>query len=140
MRKSTICICAFAVSILLVGGFADDGFASASQQKERKGDGLTFAAPAVKNAFTVSGMFTGSLQGKIRVGNREIVITKQTRIFKTGKGLVDYGTLVTGLPIHVSARVGGKDARATSVIITSVRRGGDDGSSQTGTVGPEDSH
>jgi hypothetical protein len=100
---------------------------------------VTFAAPAVKNAFTVSGIFSGSLQGKIRMGDREFVITKHTRIFKMGKGLVGYGTLVTGTPIYVSARVSGKDAHATSVIITSVRRGSDDGGEKVGVVGPEDS-
>ena len=82
----------------------------------------------------MSSIYSGTLQGTIRVAGRDIVITKKTRIFEVGKGLVDFGILVTDSPIYVSAAKRGDAFYARSVIVSHRTRDGEQG--KTGVLDP----
>lgn len=100
MNRNILGICAIVLAVLLTGIFTDDGVAGTSDRAAKKGSG-SFALPEAQKSITVSGTLSGSLQGRIQLSGREVVITKQTRIYRTGKGLISYGSLVTDSPVHV---------------------------------------
>ena len=108
MNRNILSICAFVLAVLLAGIVTDDGVAGTSDKAVKKGAG-SFSRPEARTAVTVAGTLNGSLQGQIRLSGREVVITKHTRIYRTGKGLIEYGSLVTNSPVYVigDAREGG---------------------------------
>lgn len=113
MKKSILCIC----SLLLVATLAGQGFAETRERTVTRGrDSME---PWQSNdAVTVSGTVHGSLQGVVRVGGREVVITKQTRIYKTGRGSIDQGTMVTNTPVYVMGVVRNGKTYARLVIVS----------------------
>jgi len=104
-------------AILLTGLVFGDGYADTPK---KMGNGSKFI-PQSKNGVTLSGIHSGSLQGRIRVANRDVVITENTRIYKTGKGLINRGTLVVDSPIYV---IGVRKGNATyaNLIVVSDRK------------------
>jgi hypothetical protein len=98
MKRHIFGICAISFAILLTGIVVfGDGYADTPK---RMGNGSKFV-PRSGNEVTISGVVNGSLDGRIRVHNREVVITDDTRIYRTGKGLVNRGTLVVDSPVYV---------------------------------------
>lgn len=100
MNRNILGIYAIVLAVLLAGIVTDDGVAGTSDKAVKKGTG-SFSRPEARTAVTVAGTLSGSLQGQIRLSGREVVITKQTRIYRTGKGLIKYGSLVTNSPVYV---------------------------------------
>jgi hypothetical protein len=103
---------------LLIAVVTNDGVAGTSKQIVKDGNGKIKGPHQGKNTVTITGTVSGSLQGRIRVANRDVVITKQTRIYRTGKGLVDQGTLVTRSPVYVIGMTRDGTTYATLVIVS----------------------
>jgi hypothetical protein len=102
MSRNTLCICALVSAVLLTAGLPVDGYAGTSHGK-LKSMSDSKATPFVgKNTIVVSGVVSGSLQGRIRpTRGREVVITEQTRIYKTGKGPISRGTYLANSPVYI---------------------------------------
>ncbi len=118
MKKITVCICVFVVSILLIGVLSDGSIAG-TKNKARRGDGLKFSAPAIKGSVVYSGMFSGEKKRKIHLNGQTIMITKNTRIFKTGEGLVEKGGIyVSNSQIYVAAVARKNGVYAKTIIVS----------------------
>jgi hypothetical protein len=101
MKRNILCICALVSAVLLTSGLPAVGQAGTSRDNE-KTTGKSGSGPMIsKNSVVVSGTISGSLQGRIRTGGREVVITDQTRIYKTGKGSIKRGTYVLKAPVYI---------------------------------------
>ena len=101
MKRNILCICALVSAVLLTSGLPAVGQAGTSRDNE-KTTGKSRSGPMIsKNSVVVSGTISGSLQGRIRPGGREVVITDRTRIYKTGKGSIKQGTYVVKAPVYV---------------------------------------
>ncbi len=101
MKRNILCICALVSAVLLTSGLPTVGQAGTSQDNE-KTRGKSGSGPMIaKNSVVVTGTISGSLQGRIRPGGRDVVITDQTRIYKTGKGSIKRGTYVVKAPVYV---------------------------------------
>ncbi len=118
MKRIIISICAVVLVGLLIAVVTNDGVAGTSKQMVRDGNGTIKGPHQGKNTVTITGTVSGSLQGRIRVADREVVITKRTRIYRTGKGLIDQGTLVTRSPVYVIGTTRNGTTYATLVIVS----------------------
>jgi len=126
MKSKILCIAAITTSILLAGAVLESRSAGAAKRAQRattSSDHQAIAVRGVNNSVSVSGPFTGKLEGKIQVGDHEIVITKNTRIYQVGFGLVDVGTRVSDTSLYVSG-VARKEATVAKLIIISNYDGG----------------
>ena len=121
MKRIIISICAVALVGLLIAVVTNDGVAGTSKQMVRDGNGTIKGPHQGKNTVTIAGTISGTLQGRIRVADREVVITKQTRIYRTGKGLIDQGTLVTRTPVYVIGTTRNGTTYATLIIVSDPR-------------------
>lgn len=121
MNRKAFYISTLLLVILLTGVVFDDGYAGISTREVREGDGHSKAFSQSKNTATFSGLVSGSLQGRIRVGGNNIVITEQTRIYKTGKGVIKLGTFVVDTPIHAVCVMKKNTAFARFVIVSDRR-------------------
>ena len=101
MKRNILCICALVSAVLLTSGLPDVGQAGTSRDNEKTRDKSGSGPMISKNSVVVSGTISGSLQGRIRTGGREVVITDQTRIYKTGKGSIKRGTYVVKAPVYI---------------------------------------
>ena len=118
MKRIIISICAVALVGLLIAVVTNDGVAGTSKQMVRDGNRTIKGPHQGKNTVTIAGTISGTLQGRIRVADREVVITKQTRIYRTGKGLIDQGTLVTRSPVYVIGTTRDGTTYATLIIVS----------------------
>ncbi len=126
MKSKILCTVAITISILLAGALLESGSAGDVKRAQRattSSDHQAIAVRGAKDAVTVSGPFTGKLEGKIQVGDDQIVITKNTRIYQVGFGLVDVGTRVTDTSLYVSG-VARKEATVAKLVIISSYNGG----------------
>ena len=126
MKRKILCTAAITISILLAGAVLESGSAGAAERAQRaatSSDHQAIAIRGVNNGVSVAGLFTGTLEGKIQVGDRQIVITKNTRIYEVGFGLVDVGTRVADTSLYVSG-VERKEATVAKLIIISSYNGG----------------
>lgn len=118
MKKIISSICAVVLMGLLIAVVTNDGVAGTSKQMVRDGNGTIKGPHQGKNTVTIAGTISGTLQGRIRVAGRDVVITKQTRIYRTGKGLIDHGTLVTRSPVYVIGTTRDGTTYATLIIVS----------------------
>ncbi len=118
MKRIIISICAVALVGLLIAVVTNDGVAGTSKQMVRDGNGTIKGPHQGKNTVTITGTVSGALQGRIRVADRDVVITKQTRIYRTGKGLIDRGTLVRRSPVYVIGTTRDGTTYATLIIVS----------------------
>jgi len=126
MKSKILCIAAITISILLAGAVLESrsaGAAKRAQGAATSSDHQAVAVRGVNHSVSVSGLFTGTLAGKIHVDDQEVVITKNTRIYKVGFGLVDVGTRVADTSLYVSG-VARKEATVAKLIIISSYDGG----------------
>jgi hypothetical protein len=123
MKKGIFGICVLALVVLLAGVVYDDGSANTNDRAVRKGG----KALENKDVVTIAGTVSGSLQGRIRVGARDVEITKQTRIYKTGKGSIDYGSIVRNAPVYIYGVKGEKGTYARLVIVSDSKERKDGG-------------
>lgn len=126
MKRKYFGICVLLVSILLTSAAVYDGYAGDVERKVTRG-GANFGK-MLKNGVTAAGDFSGSLRGQIRVGNHQFVITKDTRIYKTGKGLIDRGKHFSNAAIYVSGIQKKNVNYARIVIVTDKKSGSGNGS------------
>lgn len=97
MKRTILCISALVSVVLLTAGLPDAGQAGTLKNPVR-----TSGGPVVsKNTVIVTGTISGSLQGRIQPGGRNVEITDQTRIYKNGKGSIEKGTYVAKAPVYV---------------------------------------
>lgn len=84
--------------------------------------------------FNASGRHTGMLHGTIEVGGRQIQVTKNTKVYMTGKGFVD-APMLYGDAIYVMGD-GGSEARM--IIVRPLQRDtGRAGSDMAGKLPPD---
>ncbi len=102
MKRNILCICALVSAVLLTSGLPTAGQAGSSRDNSKTRSKSGSGPMIAKNSVVVTGTISGSLQGRIRPsGGREVMITDQTRIYKTGKGSIKRGTYVVKAPVYV---------------------------------------
>jgi hypothetical protein len=85
--------------------------------------GVTDAKPkskgvAAKSApFSVTGVYSGTLDGEVVVNGQSVFITNQTSFHKVGKGPVEKGESLSKTAVMISGVTKGKKAIATMVLI-----------------------
>jgi len=121
MKRNILCICALVSAVLLTSGLPDVGQAGTSQDNEKTRDKSGSGPMISKNSVVVSGTISGSLQGRIRTGGREVVITDQTRIYKTGKGSIKQGTYVLKAPVYIVGVERNGRVHAVMIIVSDSR-------------------
>jgi hypothetical protein len=87
--------------------------------------------------FTVSGRFTGHLDGTIALNNRYISITPDTKIFVQGEGIVEDAPVIYGSAIYVQAVRSRGASIATRIYVRAKTRSSYSSASATGIL-PED--
>ena len=72
-------------------------------------------------AFSVSGTFTGSIDGRIRVGNQEVIVTDETSIYVSGEGKEDVDLFVRGASLYIGGMEKNGERTATFVVVRQSR-------------------
>jgi hypothetical protein len=121
MKKYTLVVFAVAFAILLAGFVVDDSFAERSKRLKKEHD------PRTNNVVTMSGMVTGTLRGSIRVNRNEIILTKDTSIYRTGKGMIRQGSYVRETPVYVIGYTEEGRTYATMLIVSDPKNNGKGG-------------
>lgn len=113
MKKiHTVCITAFVAAGLLAAGTV--GIAYAGRESGRSLPGVLGKG----NAVSVSGVFSGSLEGQVRIGGKKVFIGRDTTFRSTEKGKVSKGYNVVRKPVYVAGVVGRDGVlRATMVVV-----------------------
>lgn len=122
MKKYVLSIFAMLLAIVLTGFVFDSSFAERSKRV------WTEDGPRKNNVVTMSGMVTGSLRGSIRVNRNEVILTEETRIYKTDKGMIRQGAYVRNTPVYVIGYSRDDRTYATLLILSdrkNERRGAD---------------
>jgi hypothetical protein len=112
MKKYVLSIFTALLAILLTGLVSEGSFAGSSKRFRKENGSRS------NTAFAMSGMVTGSLRGTIHLGRSEVVLTEETRIYKTGKGMIRQGAFVRNTPVHVICVSRDGRTYATLVIIS----------------------
>jgi len=99
-------------------GLAADSQAGTSQDNERTWGDSKSGPTIAKNSVVITGTISGSLQGRIRPGGREVLITKQTRIYRTGKGSIRQGTFLAKSPVYVIGTMKNGTVYANMVVVS----------------------
>jgi hypothetical protein len=92
-------------------------------------------APRKTASVTVVGTYTGALTGNVRVGSREVVISKQTRIYKTDRGMLRGGARVVDSPVYIICKKQRGKLLAQLVIVSNTRISGQKG--DAGVLSPD---
>ena len=79
----------------------ETSFADQTKKLDGKRGGSVKALRGSKG-ITVVGTVTGALQGTVRVGEREIVVTEHTLIYKTDRGRLGTGARVVESPVYAT--------------------------------------
>jgi hypothetical protein len=109
IRNSALLLVAAAMAVSL-GGDGLAGERNREPMKTRQG-----------GKFNVSGRYTGMLQGAIEVGGRSVQVTKDTKVYVTGKGFVD-SPMLYGDAVYVMGARSGGESRATMIIVRPLQR------------------
>lgn len=136
MNKSFLGTSTLILVILTAGLVFDAGSAAASGRGSRKSSRTAIHNPGGKGRIAVAGIVSGSLEGRVKVGNTEVLITKETRLYKSGKGAVKRGDFVVKTPIYVTCERKNGVNYAKLVVIAAGQasdRGGETGIHETGT-------
>jgi hypothetical protein len=104
-------------AILTLSVFPGD-YLLASPQGSGSGDDYSIAKPRSQKTMTISGITRGTLEGRVKAGNNFFVITKDTRIYKSGEGPVEVGTFVVDTPVHAVCVIHKNVAYAKLVIVS----------------------
>ena len=135
MMKKRNLFAALILPALIAGAFATDGIADGKDRKSDQNKRMNRSP----NSFALSGVYSGSLKGTINLGGQEIVITRNTRVYKTGKGMVDHGRYLSNTPIYVTGKMKSDRGYARLVIVSDRQSSsGGDGSEGISEVGPDD--
>lgn len=67
--------------------------------------------------FTVTGVYSGALEGEVMVSGRSVFINDKTSVHRVGTGPVAAGESVTKTAVYISGVMKGKKAIATMVLI-----------------------
>lgn len=76
---------------------------------------------AQENTFSVSGVFTGSLEGQIVVGKRKVSLTDKTSIYVIGEGTHDDNPFVSGASVYVGGVMKNGARQAAFVVVRTTR-------------------
>lgn len=101
MKKSIVCISVLVSVVLLVGVSLTDSYAGTSNEIATKRNNSKAMPKMDKNAVAIASTVTGPLKGSFRAGDYEVMITKQTKIYKNGKGMIDQGTFLSNAPVYI---------------------------------------
>ena len=96
--------------------------AHAGSRQLRDGDSRSrYQRGHVEKALTVSGAFTGTLDGRVRVGNERVYISTGTPIYVRDEGVQETGYFVNDATVFIAYRLHRGSARATYVVVQSER-------------------
>jgi hypothetical protein len=101
MKRNILCISILVFAVLFIGSSLTDSYAGTADDRAVKNRDSKAKPKMDKNAVVVTGTVTGPLQGRVRTGDRDVMITKQTRIYKPGKGMLDRGTFLSNAPVYI---------------------------------------
>ena len=102
----------FTIAASLALGMAGDSQASFWKKlRDRKNKKQHVAA------FSVSGTFTGSIDGRIRVGNQEVIVTDETSIYVSGEGKEEVELFVRGASLYIGGMEKNGERTATFVVV-----------------------
>jgi len=101
MKKSILYISAIACVVLLVGASLTDSHAGTSNEIATKRIDSKSAPKDQKDTVAITGVVSGTLKGRFRAGNHEVMVTKHTRVYKNGRGLIDPGTFLSNAPVYI---------------------------------------
>ena len=125
IRNIALLLTAVVMAITLGGdGLADE------QQRE------VYKRPH-SGQFTAAGKHTGMLHGTIELGGRPIQITKDTKVYLSGKGLVKTPMLY-GDAIYVMGSRTADGSVATMILVRPLNRDASGGSDRTGVLSPDE--
>jgi len=111
IRNSVLLLTAGIMALALSGdGLADEKQRDAHKMKKRD-----------NGSFTAAGKFTGMLHGNIEVSGRTVLITKDTKVYVSGKGMVETPMLY-GDAIYVMGQRTDKGSHARMIIVRTISR------------------
>jgi hypothetical protein len=122
MRKIIICISTLVCVVLLFGASLTDSYAGTSNEIATKRMDPKNAPKDAKDTVAISGTVSGSLQGRIRASGREVMITKRTKIYKNGMGMIDQGTFLSKAPVYIIGVVRDGVVYAQFVIVSDEKK------------------
>jgi hypothetical protein len=121
MKRNIVFISALVSVVLLTVGLPVAGQAGTSDNSKTTRDKSGSRPMIAKNSVVVNGTISGSLQGRIKIGGRDVEITDQTRIYKNGKGSIDRGTYVVKAPVYVVGTMRDGKIYAVMVVVSDSR-------------------
>jgi hypothetical protein len=86
---------------LLVGFTLTDGHAGTSNNFSAKPFDSKTGPTVAKGVVAITGTVSGSLSGRSRIGDHEVMVSKHTSVYKNGEGMIDTGTFLTNAPVYV---------------------------------------
>jgi len=90
------------VCVVLLGGASlTDSYAGTSNEIVTNRIDSKSAPKDQKDSVAITGTVSGSLTGGFRVGNREVMVTNRTRVYKNGEGLIDRGRFLSNAPVYI---------------------------------------
>jgi hypothetical protein len=101
MKKSILCISATVCVVLLGGASLTDSYAGTSNEIVTNRIDSKSAPKDQKDTVAITGTVSGSLTGRFRAGNYEVVVTNHTSVYKNGMGLIDPGTFLSKAPVYI---------------------------------------
>jgi len=125
IRNSALLVTTVVMALALSG----DGLADEKQREAYK--------RPHSGQFTVAGKHTGMLHGAIEVSGRSILITKDTKVYLSGKGFVETPMLY-GDAIYVMGTRTKSGAVAKMIIVRPLTRDTLRGGDRTGQLSPDD--
>ncbi|NIM20006.1 MAG: hypothetical protein GTO51_07115 [Candidatus Latescibacteria bacterium] len=90
----------------------DDRIQTQKDKKER-------SSVKGSTSFSISGLFSGKLDGLIKIGSKEVLITGNTCLYKTETGLLNRGTHVTNASLFAAGIVKTRIPTASFIIVRS---------------------
>ena len=109
IRNSILLLTAGIMALALSG----DGLANEKQRDAHKKPNT--------GEFTVAGRYTGLLDGVVEVGGRSVLITKDTKVYVSGKGFVETPMLY-GDAIYVMGKRTDSGSHARMIIVRPIKR------------------
>ena len=117
MRKQINIIAGLALSLCVMVATAGESQAFWKKLRDRNKKQVSHSDLRTSNTFATSGMYTGSIEGFIEVGNKKVFVGGNTSIYVSGEHATDSGHFVNRASLYVGGVVEDGIARANFVVV-----------------------
>jgi hypothetical protein len=90
------------VCVVLLGGASlTDCYAGTSNEIVTKRIDSKSAPIDQKDTVAIASTVSGSLNGQFRAGKYQVRVTDRTKVYQTGRGMIDTGAFLSNAPVYI---------------------------------------